>query len=416
MKREGGTGPGDVARCRKTVWCISKYAVPLQYGVGHRLFTLAHEFKALGYDAVVISSDSIQPSHLPLFTSTYTHEDVNGVSAWWIRTLKYRRSGSARRVLSWLDFEIKLRLMPKEALPKPDVVIVSSLSLLTVLNGYWLKRKYDCKLIFEVRDIWPLTMVAEAGFSRWNPLVTLLGWVERFGYRSADTIVGTMPNLAEHVAGVMGRKLECHCIPLGYDPDFFSHQEPLPDGYETRYIPEGKFIVGYTGNLGVSNAMDTLIDCAAQMRDADHIHFLIVGDGDLRETYVAQTRDLGNITFAPRVRKSQVQAILDRCQVLYFSARAGGVWRYGQSLNKVVDYMLAGKPIIASYSGYPSMIDEAKCGIFVPANDVPALRMAILDYAKRPPEELEALGRQGRAWVTEHRSYRRLAEEYAKLF
>jgi len=259
-------------------------------------------------------------------------------------------------------------------------------------------------------------MVVEAGYSRWHPLVILLGCVERFGYRIADTIVGTMPNLAEHVGRVMEKKLDCRCIPLGYDPEAYGSQEPLPDGYETRYVPEGKFIVGYTGNLGVSNAMDTLIDCVAQMRDADHIHFLIVGDGDLLERYKAQTSDLENITFAPKVKKSQVPSILARCQVVYFSARESEVWRYGQSLNKVIEYMMAGKPIIASYSGHPSMIDEAECGVFVPASDVRALSMAILEYARRPSAELQAMGRRGRAWVMEHRSYRRLAEEYAKLF
>ena len=120
---------------RKTIWCISKYAVPLKYGYLHRFFTLAREFQTLGHDAIVISSDSNRLGEFPAFTSTYTHECIDGVPTWWIRTLKYRRSGSVRRVLSWLDFEIKLWLMPKKALPKPDVVIVSSLSLLTVLNG-----------------------------------------------------------------------------------------------------------------------------------------------------------------------------------------------------------------------------------------------------------------------------------------
>ncbi|MCX6100016.1 MAG: glycosyltransferase family 4 protein, partial [Candidatus Bipolaricaulota bacterium] len=305
MKREEDESLGAArSRPRKTVWCISKYAVPLKYGYGHRLFTLAREFRALGYDALVISSDSNHLAQFPKFASTYTRENVDGVDAWWIRTLKYRRSGSAWRVLSWLDFETKLWLMPKKALPKPDVVIVSSLSLLTVLNGTRLKREYGCRLIFEVRDIWPLTMVAEAGFSRWNPLVVLLGWVEKLGYRTADAIVGTMPNLAEHVARVAGKKLDCHCIPLGYDPELYSRQEPLPEGYEVRYIPEGKFIVGYAGSLGVSNAMDTLIDCAMQMRESDRVHFLFVDDGDPTETYKERTRDLGNITFAPKVRKN----------------------------------------------------------------------------------------------------------------
>src|SRR5690606_15382674 len=105
----------------------------------------------------------------------------------------------------------------KERLPAPNAVIVSSLSLLTIFNGVLLRRRYKCRLIFEIRDIWPLTITEVGGFSRWNPLVFGLGLIEKWGYRSADAIVGTMPNLGEHVADVLGYPRVTHCIPMGVD-------------------------------------------------------------------------------------------------------------------------------------------------------------------------------------------------------
>ena len=84
-----------------------------------------------------------------------------------------------RRILSWLDFEWQLLGLPKEKLQTPDVVIVSSLSLLTILNGLLWKVRYKCRLIFEVRDIWPLTVTEEGGFTSWNPFV--LGSSQRNG-------------------------------------------------------------------------------------------------------------------------------------------------------------------------------------------------------------------------------------------
>jgi glycosyltransferase involved in cell wall biosynthesis len=411
----GGLGVG-AGLLRKTIWCISKYAVPLKYGYGHRLFSLAREFNVLGHRALVISSDSNHLGRLPKVTSTYSRETIDGVETWWIRTTKYRRSSTVGRAISWIDFEIKLWLMPKRLLPRPDVVIVSSLSLLTILNGYRLKRKHGCQLVFEVRDIWPLTIVEEGGFSRWNPFVMFLAWVERFGYRHSDVIVGTMPNIAEHVEDVTGKTGNCHCIPLGYDPELYRNLEPLPEDYEERYIPEGKFIVGYAGSIGITNALSTLVHCAMEMEKDDDIHFLLVGDGGLLDEYKARTIGLKNITFAPKVRKAQVEMILRRCQVLYFGVLESAVWRYGQSLNKLIDYMRAGKPIIASYSGYPSMVNEARCGVFVPARDVRALSLAICEYAHLPKEELEAIGKRGKDWLLEHRSYERIAEEYSGLF
>ena len=99
------------------------------------------------------------------------------------------------------------------------------------------------------------------------------------------------------------------------------------------------------------------------MMEESNIHFLVVGDGNLRENFQQKYAHLCNLTFAPRVPKEMVQPVLARCDLLYFSVHASKVWKYGQSLNKVIDYMMAGKPIVASYTGYPSMINEAACGI-----------------------------------------------------
>src|SRR5688500_2370810 len=202
----------------RTIWLVSKYMSAAQHGFESRLIAIAKRMKASGRNPVIIISDSNHFGNFPRLRRVYTREVVEGCETWWIRTLKYRNTVSLRRVFSWIDFELKLFLMDKAPLPKPDVIVVSSLSLLTVINGLFMRRKYKCKLVFEVRDIWPLTLVEEGGFSRYNPLVLLLAWIERLGYRRADCVVGTMPNLAEHVENVAGPGRRCECIPFGFDP------------------------------------------------------------------------------------------------------------------------------------------------------------------------------------------------------
>jgi len=400
----------------KTIWYISKYASPIKYGFASRHFYLAKGFSTLGNRTIIISSDSNHLVKIPRRDRTYFHEVIDGIDTWWIRNVKYCRANSFRRILSWIDFELKLWWMPKHGLPHPDVIIVSSLSLLTVFNGFLLKRKYGCKLIFEVRDIWPLTIIEEGGFSSWNPGIMILACVEKFGYRHADVIVGTMPNLAEHVATVMGRPMNCVCLPSGYDPDIYDNLEALPEDYVTLHIPKGKFIVGYAGNIGLSNALESLMECAIAMRDDEHVHFLLLGNGDLLEAYRAKVQGLSNISFIPKVGKAQVHAVLNHCQILYFSVKDSKVWRYGLSLNKLIDYMMAAKPIIASYNGYQSMVNEAECGRFIPVNDVPALRQAIDEYAKMSPGQLHEIGQRGKAWLMSHRTSDKIAQDYCQLF
>ena len=400
----------------KCIWYISKYASPLKYGFGSRHFYLMREFNKLGYRTIMISSNANHLVQIPNFKKKYTKEIFDGVETWWISTIQYKGANSFRRILSWIDFELKLLFMPVKRLPKPDVVICSSLSLFTILNGYIFKKRFKCRLIFEVRDIWPLTIIEEGGFKPWNPFVMFLAWVERFGYRNADIIVGTMPNLAEHVKNICRDDLNCQCVPFGYDPALYDIQEPLPEGYEDVYIPKGKFIVGYAGSIGVTNALEPLLECALEMKDNPGIHFLLLGDGDLLEEYKNRVSGLPNITFVPKVKKTQVQMFLRHCHVLYFSVHDSKVWRYGLSLNKLIDYMLSAKPIIASYSGYPSMVNEAQCGTFVPAKNVEALKKAITEYANKSQEGLDQIGQRGRAWLIENRPYDKIAREYCKLF
>jgi glycosyltransferase involved in cell wall biosynthesis len=74
--------------------------------------------------------------------------------------------------------------------------------------------------------------------------------------------------------------------------------------------------------------------------------------------------------------------------------------------------MLAGKPVVASYSGFPSMINEAECGSFVPAGDVIALRDEILRYEALSEAERKKVGARGRTWILEHRNFATLANDY----
>jgi glycosyltransferase involved in cell wall biosynthesis len=124
---------------------------------------------------------------------------------------------------------------------------------------------------------------------------------------------------------------------------------------------------------------------------------------------------LPNVIFAPAVEKYAVQSVLAECDLLYLSAFKSKIFDYGQSLNKLIDYMLSAKPILASYSGYPSMINEAGCGTFVPAENAVLLEQEIIRYSKLSPDNRSAIGARGRDWLLENRQYHMLAEEYQSI-
>ena len=397
----------------KKIWYVSKYvAPPYAAKVSARGFLILKALSDAGHKCTLITSDSNHLISAPVFDGKVKVELVDGVNVHWLKTWKYKGARSFGRMMSWFDFEWQLFRMSMKNIDIPDVVVVSSLSLLTILNGLLLRRKYNCKLIFEVRDIWPMVLVSSGGISPRNPLVILLSWLERLGYEKADKVVGTMPNLSLHIEKVTGKSIVAACIPQGVDDGLLEEPLPLPENYINEYFPKNKFIVCHAGSIGADNALETFFACARAMQDREDIHFLMVGDGYLKKQFQSENADLKNLTFAPRVEKKQVQSVLAHVDVVYFAVNTSPLWAYGQSLNKVIDYMLSGKPILASYTGYPSMVNEADCGLFVPAEDLDALSAAVDCFSKMPKEKLNEMGRRGREWILTNRRFDNLASQY----
>ena len=395
-----------------SIWYISKYvACPSENSSGGRAFSLMKNIADGGKSVTIITSDSNHLIKAPKVTANYKKSIISGVEIFWLKTFKYEVAKSFFRIVSFIDFEYRLFLFDFGKLNKPDIIVISSLSLLSILNGLHLKRRFKCKLIFEVRDIWPLTLIEEGGFSAFNPFIMMLGWVEWIGYKYSDEIVGTMPNLKEHVERVLGYERRVHCIPMGVDieQEFIkksdNHKLILP-----RHLQQ-KFIVAYAGTVGITNALQTFLEAASKTKNQE-VSFVILGDGALLDKFRNEYEHINNLTFLGKVEQLKVDCYLRAFDVLYFSTFRTSIWNYGQSLNKLIDYMLAGKPIIGSYSGFPSMVNEADCGTFVPAENVDALLTCIDKYYQMSPAQRKIIGDRGTKWVIENRNYAKLAELY----
>jgi glycosyltransferase involved in cell wall biosynthesis len=394
---------------------VSKYFSPREYGFETRSFAMARHWAKSGRDVVMIASDSNHFAKFPALQAAQVEETIAGIRCVWLRVMKYTRTASLRRVLTWLHFEWRLFRLDDSRLPRPGVVVVSSLSLFTILNGLRLRRTHRCKLVFEIRDIWPLTLVEEGGFSRWHPLSLVMAWVERLGYRRSDLVIGTMPNLGPHASRIAGRPVRCECIPFGFEPAEVAAAEANPLAVRRIERLPGQLIVGYAGSMGETNALDTIVACMVRLRDDSRFRFVMVGDGDLRARFQAQAADCPNVEWIGRVPRGEVRAWLEQCDLLYFAVHDSKVWESGMSLNKLTDYLLAARPVIASYSGFPSILDESGCGEYLPSRDQKALLDALERYAAMPADERERMGAAGRRWLFEHRTWAILAAEYLAL-
>lgn len=403
----------------KNVWIFNQEATTPKYGyVHHRHYYLAKEYVKKGYSVSIFASNfSHFFQHLPPNEKAFNYEQLDGISFCWIRSNRYKNPNGIGRIISWLYYILLLFFIPVKKYKKPDIIVLSSTSVFPIIPAIFYKLFFKTKLIFEVRDPWPRTLIEIGGYSRYNPLILMMEIAERLSYKFSDFIVGTMPNLGVHIARKQ-KKFNFKCIPQGIDLDFYSQDlMELDPKFVEDYIPKDKFIIGYAGTIGLSNALETVIEAAKILQTINpQIHFVLLGDGKTKPELMEMAKGVTNITFAPRLAKNYVNSFLEKCDVLYDSVMSIPLYEVGLSRNKWMDYMYAGKPIIASYTGYMSLINEANSGEAVPSENTSLLVAKIQEYAEKPSSELLQMGQRAKEFVLKNRSYESLANQYIQIF
>jgi glycosyltransferase involved in cell wall biosynthesis len=349
---------------------ISKYASYPPYGFETRQVYFSKSLVKRGVEVKLLISKS---NHILFKSVAIDNEVLDGVNIEWLDTLSYKKPYGVARILSWFHFEFVLRnRLRKEKLTSDDVVIVSSLSLLSIWNGIYLKRKFNCKLVLEVRDIWPAVMERIGKVRPSHLFYHFLSSIELKGYQQADSIIGTMPNLKEHVCKRLTHDKEVLWIPHLINP---AVKYKITHNYakELGSIKENRdsVLVGYAGSINRSSALQFFLDAAISFSNKD-VHFLILGEGPLRDQFRREYSS-ANIHFFSKLSQEEVVPFLKDCDILYDGYLKADIYKYGSSRNKYVEYVSAQRPMLVSYDGYPLFVDTYKCGITVEPESVKAI-------------------------------------------
>jgi glycosyltransferase involved in cell wall biosynthesis len=378
----------------------------------YRHYELGRELVRLGLTVVVISGGY---SHLftrqPSTTGTYTLEDVGGLTYCWVKVPAYRRAMSLGRVLNMLAFAARLYRLPVARLPVPDAIVVSSPSLFPILPAQRWARRWGTRLVFEVRDLWPLTLQELGGLSTRHPLVAFMRWFEERAYRVADAVVSVLPAAGPHLEAHGMAPSKLGVIPNGIGDDALA--EPtggLPDSIAAA-VADSPFTIGFVGTLGMANALEALIGAARLLAD-EAVRFVIVGHGPDEQRLRTLAAGLAKVVFTGPVAKTDVPATLRAFDACYVGYHRSPLYRFGIAPNKVYDYLAAGRPVILAAEAANDVVHDAGAGITVPPDDPAALADAIRSLRAMTPTQRAQLGAHGRAWVEREHSYRVLARRY----
>jgi glycosyltransferase involved in cell wall biosynthesis len=405
---------------------INHYAGSVRHGMEYRPYYLAREWVRLGHRVTIVaSSESHIRSQAPLLHGTARlHETIDGIDYVWLATPPYRGNGAAR-VRNMLAFVARLwRESPQLAETlAPDVVIASSTYPLDIWPAHRIARRAGARLLFELHDLWPLSPMELGGHSRWHPFIMLLQAAEDFACRRADAVVSILPKVREHLEahGMAPDKL--YLVPNGVDPDEWQDVRragtlpPALDQTLDALRSQGKFVVGYAGTHGISNALGTLLDAAARLRDSP-VAVVLVGNGPEKPALLRRAVELGlaNVHFFDPVPKAQVPALLRRFDLAYIGWRRQPLYRFGISPNKLIDYMMAARPVLHAVEAGNNPVADAGCGLTVAPEDPQAVADGILALLALGLEGRAALGQRGRAFALANHTYPVLGRRFLTAF
>jgi glycosyltransferase involved in cell wall biosynthesis len=410
--------------------------------MNYRQFYFAREFVRAGHEVLIVSSSySHQFLVQPQTKGIYTKQKLEGVDYIWIKCPSFNGSADPKRILNWLVFTASLYGIPRQAAAKPDAIIVSSPIPYPIVPAAWMARRLGARLIFEVRDLWPLSLIDLGSYSEKNPFIRVTQWVEDFAYRRANLVVSALPKAYEHMKtrGLSSQKFTW--ISNGVDPDDLLPQqngdlekkeragteETVAEGggqrrearVESKASADNarkQFKVCYAGSFHARAVALSLVEAAALLRnDRPNIRFILIGKDSgglsiLKDRAAALGVD--TIDFRDPVPRTAMQGVLAEMDLCVGMTKSSPLYRFGISLTKLFDYMLAAKPIILSSNASGDIVSESGCGVKVPAEDAQALAEAIRKMADMNPLRLSQMGDSGRRTLLASFTYPRLAARY----
>jgi len=395
---------------------LAHFAGSPKHGMVYGHYHLAREWVRMEHEVTIVAASFAHTRFKqPGASGTVSEEMIDGIRYLWVNCPEYTPSGQVGRVRNILTF-VARTLWGRLPVTDADLVISSSHYPFAIFPARKLAKKYGARLVFEVRDIWPLTLIELGGASPGHPFIRFMQWSEDYAYRMADKVVSVLPKADKHMLAHGMNADKFIYIPNGADLDRKSI-EPLPDGYlkQIRTLKDkGCFLLGYAGRMGLANAMHDLLDALAIMDDPN-VHAVLLGEGYELENLKEQAVRLGleeRVHFLPFVPKTQVESFLLEMDALYVGFLKQSLYRFGTSVTKMNDYMLAAKPVICAIDAEVEGVEEACAGLLCPAEDSKAIAAAIDRMRRFPAEERQRMGQAGRDWVLAHRDYRILAARF----
>jgi glycosyltransferase involved in cell wall biosynthesis len=313
-----------------------------------------------------------------------TIDEVDGIRVVRVKSYITANEGFLKRSLDYMSFMLVAFFMGFWE-KKPDLIVATSPQFFAAIGGWCLALFRRRPFVFEVRDLWPASILA-VGAMRKGPLIRALEALELFLYRQAAAIVCVTESFRNDLVarGIPSEKI--HVVINGVDLDRYeprSRDESLAGELGVHH----RFVAGYIGTHGMAHSLPKVLEAAEILRNRPDIGFMFVGAGAERSTVEAlvKERSLSNVVLVPRQPKERMPSLWSLCDLCVVPLRDSEVFS-SVIPSKIFESMGMGVPIVMSIPEGEAtrIIRRTGAGICVQPENPVAMAEAIAALADDP--------------------------------
>lgn len=416
------------SREQKNLLIYAHYYYPDVASTGQILTELAEGLKDSFHITVICTVPSYTGKISQYYRKhKYYYENINGINVLRIRVPEFRKSFAPSRIYNIASYFVSAIAATLRIEEQDYIFTISQPPVLGGLLGVIGKKLKHTRLIYNIQDFNPeQTMAVKYAKNRF--VLELMMRVDKYSCRKADKVIVVGRDMIDTLkARFSGSEKEQKKLPeYGYINNWIDEQEITPlskehgqvAAFRRQYGIEDKFVIMYSGNIGLYYDLLNLIKVIARFKERKEVAFLFAGDGSVLEqlkAYVAEQK-LDNVHFAPYQEKDKLIYSLNAGDV-HFVVNAKGI--KGVSVpSKLYGVMSAGKPVLGILekgSEARLIIDESHCGISVDPGEYTEIEKLIEYFIQtRGSIEQKQMGNAGREYLTKYLTKNVSIEKYRR--
>ncbi|HQR65934.1 MAG TPA: glycosyltransferase family 4 protein [Thermoanaerobaculia bacterium] len=352
----------------------NQYFLPDEAATSQMLTDLVFTAVRAGHACRVVASDR---SYRDGSVRYPRRDSLEGIEIRRVPTTAFSRASAPGRLANWFSFlgGASVTLLRGE---RPDVIVGMSTPALLGTLAVAVGRLRGARSAYWAMDVYPDLAFELGALRRGGIAGRVFAFLSRWTLRSADVVIALGETMETRLKEAGARNVVA--VHNWADGEAIRPMPSSESHFRRAYGWDGKFVVLYSGNLGLAHEFDTLVGAAAILRDETDLLIAVVGDGPRKAELERAVRDrnLQIVRFHPAVSRSTLGHLLAAgdSHIVTLRPRMPGLL----VPSKIYGILAAGRP--ALYVGPKegevfNIVTRADCGVCIENGDSRGLADAI---------------------------------------